>query len=305
MRTPSWRAYFRVRNTRLADRRFLTRMDLIHDIEPLRQRIARDRSAGAGLVPTMGNLHQGHLELVRACRESVGLCVVSIFVNPTQFGPDEDFVSYPRTLAEDMRLLEAEGADVVFAPTADVMYPDGQQGHATISVPALADTLCGTSRVGHFDGVATVVAKLFNIAQPDKAFFGEKDWQQLTLIRAMVRQLDMPLEVVGVPTVRAASGLALSSRNKYLSPAELDLAPHVSQCLHGIADAIAGGDRDYRAAEYRGTRQLTVAGFQVEYVAVRDAERLTTPDDATTHLRILAAARLGRARLIDNVGVVL
>ena len=253
----------------------------------------------------MGNLHAGHLALVKACRQASDLCVVSIFVNPTQFGPNEDFGNYPRTLDEDLRLLEAAGTDLVFNPSVDAMYPDGQDGHAAVSVPSLAHTLCGEARPGHFDGVATVVAKLFNIVAPNEAFFGEKDWQQLTLIRTMARQLDMPVAVTGVPTVREASGLALSSRNNYLSDEERERAALINHVLTRIKAAIERGDRDYADAEARGCRTLAAAGFDVDYVAVRDADRLVPPDADTHTLRILAAARLGRARLIDNVGVAL
>lgn len=229
--------------------------------------------------------------------------MVSIFVNPTQFGPNEDFGNYPRTLAEDLRLLEGAGTDLVFNPSVDAMYPDGQDGHVSVSVPSLAHTLCGEARPGHFDGVATVVAKLFNIVAPDEAFFGEKDWQQLTLIRTMARQLDMPLAVTGVPTVREASGLAMSSRNNYLSDEERERAALINRILNRIKATIERGDRAYAVAELRGCRALTAAGFDVDYVAIRDADRLGPPDDDTHTLRILAAARLGRARLIDNVGV--
>ena len=230
------------------------------------------------------------------------MCVVSVFVNPTQFAPNEDFASYPRTLDDDLRVLGDAGVDHVFTPSVDAMYPQGRDGQVTISLPALANTLCGASRPGHFDGVGTVVAKLLNIVAPDKAFFGEKDWQQLTLIRAMARQLDMPVEVVGVPTVRESSGLALSSRNNYLSNDERLRAATLNLVLTRIKTAVEEGCRDYSAAEKRGSRDLVEAGFDVDYVAVRDAERLCAPDAATTSLRILAAARIGRARLIDNVG---
>lgn len=251
----------------------------------------------------MGNLHAGHLTLVRKCREACDLCVVSIFVNPAQFGPNEDFANYPRTMDDDLRSLGAAGTDIVFHPSVDTMYPEGRDGHVRVSVPSLAHTLCGAARPDHFDGVATVVAKLFNIVAPNEAFFGEKDWQQLTLIRTMVRQLDMPLEVVGVPTVREASGLAMSSRNHYLSDAERRRAALIHQVLEGIKARIERGDRDYAAAEARGRRTLAEAGFHIDYVAVRDAERLGQPDADTRTLRILAAVRLGPARLIDNVGV--
>ena len=278
-------------------------MDVVQDIATLRAALMSQRHRKIGLVPTMGNLHAGHLALVRECRRASDHCVVSIFVNPTQFGPNEDFGNYPRTLDEDLRSLEAEGTDLVFNPSVEVMYPDGQDNHVSVSVPSLAHTLCGEARPGHFDGVATVVAKLFNIVAPDEGFFGEKDWQQLTLIRTMARQLDMPVTVTGVPTVREASGLAMSSRNNYLSDEERERAALINQTLTRIKAAIERGDRAYADAEVRGCRALTAAGFDVDYVAVRDADRLVPPDADTRMLRILAAARLGRARLIDNVGV--
>ena len=253
----------------------------------------------------MGNLHDGHLALVRACREASDVCVVSIFVNPTQFAAGEDYQSYPRTLANDLALLEEHGVDLVFQPSVEEMYPDGQADHAEVSVPALANTLCGASRLGHFNGVATVVAKLFNIVAPAQAFFGEKDWQQLTLIRAMAQQLNMPVEVAGIPTVRAWNGLALSSRNNYLSTEEREQAALLYRTLDGTKAAIEAGDRDYAAAENSASRALTVGGFHVDYVAVRDADRLTPPDAKSVRLRVLAAARLGGARLIDNVGLAL
>ncbi len=278
-------------------------MEVVHTVAALRDRLRGDRHDKVGLVPTMGNLHEGHLALVRACSRNADISVVSVFVNPTQFGPGEDFTSYPRTLAADLRLLETEGAQLVFAPSVAEMYPHGRNAHTTISVPALANTLCGTNRPGHFDGVATVVAKLFNIVAPDVAFFGEKDWQQLTLIRAMTAQLNMPVEVFGVPTVRAASGLALSSRNNYLTEAERAKAARLYGTLSEAKSAIEAGRRDYAAVAQDAALALADAGFAVDYVAVRDAERLVEPDERTEHLRILAAARLGGARLIDNVGV--
>lgn len=279
-------------------------MEVVHEIATLRDRLRSGKgSRKVGLVPTMGNLHEGHLALVRVCRRSVDTAVVSIFVNPTQFGPDEDFSSYPRTLETDLKLLEAEEVQLVFAPPVKGMYPNGRNGHATISVPALANTLCGASRPGHFDGVATVVAKLFNIVAPDMAFFGEKDWQQLTLIRAMAAQLNMLVEVVGVPTVRTGSGLALSSRNSYLTDAERENAARLYGTLLNAKSAIENGQRDFAAVAQDAALALTDAGFDVDYVAVRDAERLIEPDERTKQLRVLAAARLGGARLIDNVGV--
>ena len=278
-------------------------MELVEAIAPLRARLRGADTGRIGLVPTMGNLHEGHIALVRACRAAADTCVVSVFVNPAQFAPGEDFERYPRTLDADLRLLEVEGVDVVFAPPVGEMYPDGRRDHTTITVPALARVLCGASRPGHFDGVATVVAKLFNVVAPRQAFFGEKDWQQLAVIRAMVRQLDMPVEVVGVPTVRAPSGLALSSRNGYLTAEERTQAALLNITLRKAAQAIRGGERDHRRIERNAADALSAGGFEVEYVAVRDAARLVEADANTVNLRVLAAARLGRARLIDNVGV--
>ena len=251
----------------------------------------------------MGNLHEGHLALVRECRRRCELCVVSIFVNPTQFGPDEDFANYPRTLETDLALLDEAGVDLVFKPSVAAMYPDGQENHVTVTVPALADIFCGASRPGHFDGVATVVAKLFNIVRPDDAFFGEKDWQQLTVIRAMVRQLDMPIDVVGVPTVRAEDGLALSSRNSYLSDRERERAALLHAALVAVKEAMESDTKGYGRLEALGIRRLVEGGFDIDYFAIVDAERLTPPTATSARLRILAAARLGNARLIDNLGV--
>jgi len=278
-------------------------MDLVDRIDAVRNRLAQFHGRDVGLVPTMGNLHEGHLALVRACRRQCDVCVVSIFVNPTQFGPNEDFANYPRTLDEDLARLDDAHVDLVFKPNVEEMYPAGQNDHVTVTVPSLANTLCGPSRPGHFDAVATVVAKLFNIVQPKRAFFGEKDWQQLAVIRAMGRQLDMPIDVVGVPTVRAESGLALSSRNNYLSDNERDRAALLNATLMDTKRAIESGNRQYRELEDQAVTSLTEGGFDVDYVAVRDAHRLCEPDSASTDLRILAAARLGSTRLIDNVGV--
>lgn len=277
-------------------------MELAHSIDTVRGWLAASGGHRVGLVPTMGNLHDGHLELVRVCRQQCDVRVVSIFVNPTQFGPGEDFANYPRTLKHDLDRLDAARVDLVFEPTVDEMYPDGQHDHVTVTVPALNSTLCGASRPGHFDGVATVVAKLFNIVQPQRAFFGEKDWQQLTVIRAMVRQLNMPVDVIGVPTVRATTGLALSSRNNYLTDSERARAALLNATLMDVKQAIGAGHRRYAELEAQATRALQDGGFHVDYVAVRDAERLCVPQADCANLRILAAARLGGARLIDNVG---
>ena len=278
-------------------------MELVREIAELRARLRALGHDKVGLVPTMGNLHAGHMALVAVCRAEVDVCVVSVFVNPTQFGPAEDFAQYPRTLDADLSALAKSGVDLVFAPSVAEIYPDGQAGHTTIGVPSLSGVLCGASRPGHFDGVATVVAKLFHIVQPGRAYFGEKDWQQLALVRAMTRQLNMPVEVRGVATVRAPDGLALSSRNRYLTADERERAPLLHCALEGAGRAIASGRKDYAAIERGVCEELTAGGFQVDYVAVRDADRLVVPDAATKRLRVLAAARLGRTRLIDNVPV--
>ena len=299
MPKPSGPGVFRRRNTPSLE--VAPHVETVTTVAGLRERLRE--APNVGLVPTMGNLHAGHLALVRACRARCRTVVVSIFVNPTQFGPGEDLESYPRTLATDMALLEQEQADVAFVPTANEMYPPGAVSPVLVSVPALAETLCGASRPGHFDGVATVVAKLFHVVAPQEAFFGEKDWQQLAVIRAMAQGLDMDVRVTGVPTVRAPSGLALSSRNAYLSAAEREQAAAIHRCLQAAAAAIRGGERDHAALEANGRRELGAAGLAPEYVAVRDAERLVAPSGETSAVRILAAARLGAARLIDNVGV--
>ena len=287
-------------------------MEVIERISALRARLGGG-ARPVGLVPTMGNLHAGHAALVRACRAGARAVVVSVFVNPTQFAPGEDFERYPRTLDADLRLLADLGVDLVFAPRVAEMYPHGQRRPVVVSVPALTGLLCGASRPGHFDGVATVVAKLFNIVAPERAYFGEKDWQQLAIVRAMARQLDMPVEVLGVPTVRAPSGLALSSRNSYLTDAERQTAPLLHSVLQEVASALRAGEGggggvgigvgESRRLERDASDTLTAAGFAVDYVAVRDAASLLEPDADAARLRVLAAARLGRARLIDNVGV--
>ncbi len=277
-------------------------MLIAHTIRALRAGLA-ERQGPVGLVPTMGNLHDGHLALVTAAADACRTTVASIFVNPLQFGAGEDFEDYPRTLDADAALLEGHGVDILFAPGVEEVYPDGRADTAVISVPALSGLLCGANRPGHFDGVATVVAKLLNMARPDRAYFGEKDWQQLVLIRTMARALDMTADIVGVPTVRAADGLALSSRNQYLSEDERRVAVQLHRTLIDIREAVAGGARDFGALEDQGRSALATAGFKVDYVAVRDAETLTEPRNDGRALRVLAAARLGRARLIDNLGL--
>jgi pantoate--beta-alanine ligase len=258
-------------------------------------------SATIGLVPTMGNLHEGHLALVDASRRSCDVTIVSVFVNPLQFGPTEDFERYPRTPSEDTALLERAGVDFLFAPDEHEMYPTGSRDHVAVTVPSLTSILCGAHRSGHFDGVGTIVLKLFNIIAPTKAFFGEKDYQQLTLIKTICRQLDVPIEIIGVPTVRAEDGLALSSRNQYLSSEERVRAPAIRRTLQEIRTALEDGDQNYVALERGGSSRLTNEGFVVDYVAIRNAASLAEPIGTDRELVVLAAARLGRTRLIDNV----
>jgi len=264
-------------------------------------REARRKGRGIAFVPTMGNLHEGHLNLVRKARELCDTVVVSIFVNPMQFGPGEDWETYPRTLTADKEKLFAEGVQALFAPEVDEVYPDGMDAQSQVQVPELSETLCGADRPGHFTGVATVVAKLFNIAQPDVAVFGEKDFQQLSIIRKMVRDLCMPIEIVGIPTTRAEDGLALSSRNGYLTSEQRGTAPLLNQTLQECREAIACGFDNYRELEAHAKLKLIQAGFEPDYFEIRDAHTLRDVEESTEEVAILAAARLGRPRLIDNV----
>ncbi|WP_067563479.1 pantoate--beta-alanine ligase [Halofilum ochraceum] len=271
----------------------------------LRARVRAWRAAGesVALVPTMGDLHEGHLTLVDAARERAQHVVASVFVNPLQFGPGEDYQDYPRRLEDDAARLGERGADLVFAPTVESLYPHGTEAAVRVHVPAFEDILCGAARPGHFTGVATVVAKLFNIAEPDIAVFGQKDYQQLLLIRRLVSDLDFPIDVVGMPTVRESDGVAMSSRNGYLDADQRRAAPALYAALRAVAGRLGRGERDFGRLERDACVELEGAGMQPEYVAIRMAEDLARPpaDAALTDLRILAAARLGRARLIDNI----
>lgn len=277
-------------------------MDLVDQMADLRRRVRGWRREGGrvAFVPTMGNLHRGHLTLVREARTLADITVVSIFVNPLQFGPEEDFPAYPRTLERDRELLAAEGADLLFAPTAEAVYPRGQAEQTRVEVPGLSDILCGVSRPGHFTGVATVVCKLFNMVQPDVAVFGEKDFQQLRVIRRMTDDLSLPVEVRGVETVREPDGLALSSRNGYLTAAERARAPALYKTLCRARDHLEQG-RAADAVEAEGRRELASARLSPDYFSVRRAEDLAAPAPADRDLVVLAAAYLGRARLIDNL----
>lgn len=277
-------------------------MDLVDQMAELRRRVRGWRREGGrvAFVPTMGNLHRGHLTLVREARTLADITVVSIFVNPLQFGPEEDFPAYPRTLERDRELLAAEGADLLFAPTAEAVYPRGQAEQTRVEVPGLSDILCGVSRPGHFTGVATVVCKLFNMVQPDVAVFGEKDFQQLLVIRRMTDDLSLPVELRGVETVREPDGLALSSRNGYLTAAERARAPALYKTLCRARDHLEQG-RAADAVEAEGRRELASARLAPDYFSVRRAEDLAAPAPADRDLVVLAAAYLGRARLIDNL----
>ena len=261
----------------------------------------RRKAERIAFVPTMGNLHAGHGSLVSRARRMADRVIVSVFVNPLQFGPNEDFAAYPRTPDEDRALLESLRVDVLFVPSVDDVYPRGQESTARVHVPGLEDILCGAFRPGHFMGVATVVAKLMNMVQPDVALFGEKDYQQLMIIRRAAIDLCMPVEIIGVPTTRETDGLAMSSRNRYLSPEQRRLSPHIFAQLEDARRAIESGDRDFARIEAKGMQALQSAGFKPDYFEIRDATTLARPSEASSELVVLTAARMGRARLIDNV----
>ena len=280
-------------------------MKLIHAVSDLREQVSKWHRDGltVGFVPTMGNLHDGHLALVDEAFRHADRVLVSIFVNPMQFGEGEDFENYPRTLEEDRKALEAHDATLLFTPGVDEMYPRPQPEQTRVEVPGLSDILCGASRPGHFTGVATVVCKLFNMVQPDVAVFGEKDYQQLLVIRQMVRDLSMPVEIVSCPTVRESDGLAMSSRNTYLTGEERSTAPKLHAMLEKTKIALMQGRRDFTALEEEAAGTLANAGFDVDYFTIREAETLSAPDPDCNEFVILAAARLGRPRLIDNLPV--
>jgi pantoate--beta-alanine ligase len=252
-------------------------------------------------VPTMGNLHAGHGSLVGRASELADRVIVSIFVNPLQFGPNEDFAAYPRTPDEDRRVLESLQVDLLFAPEVADIYPRGQESTARVHVPMIEDILCGAFRPGHFMGVATVVTKLLNIVQPDVAVFGEKDYQQLLIIRRATLDLCMPIAIVGVPTTREPDGLAMSSRNRYLSAQERAAAPAIYAELERARAAIESGANDFAALARRAAEALQKAGFRPDYFEIRDAATLDEPSAQSRELVVLTAARMGRARLIDNV----
>ncbi|EGV50474.1 pantothenate synthetase [endosymbiont of Riftia pachyptila (vent Ph05)] len=274
-------------------------------IEALRQRVREWRAGGerVAFVPTMGNLHAGHMALVEAAQKRAERCVVSIFVNPLQFAAGEDLESYPRTLAADWEKLAAAGVDLLFLPSVETIYPAGQAAQTRVEVPLISDMLCGASRPGHFAGVATVVCKLFNMVQPDLALFGEKDFQQLMVIRRMVADLAMPLQIVGVPTSREPDGLARSSRNGYLTEDERKRAPALYAALQMVAEGLKSAQPNPAELLSKAKKSLESSGFRPDYVEILSADDLQPAARGTSELVVLAAAYLGRARLIDNLRV--
>jgi pantoate--beta-alanine ligase len=282
-------------------------MKTINNITGLRAELKNARRQGKSIafVPTMGNLHAGHIKLVHRAKAEADIVVVSIFVNPLQFGANEDLDNYPRTLAEDQEKLIDAGAQLLFTPTVEEIYPEGMAPHAKLSVPMITDTLCGAARPGHFDGVTTVVNKLFNIVQPDVAIFGQKDFQQLAVIRKMVKDFCIPIHIIGEDTARAEDKLALSSRNGYLNAQERSAAPAMYRALAAIQTAIGKGDRNFQTLTDDAKQFLQDAGFVIDYVEVRDATTLMSPTDDSEELVILGAAKLGTTRLIDNLTITL
>jgi len=280
-------------------------MRTVHSVSELREQVQgwRQRRESVAFVPTMGNLHDGHLALVADARARADRVVVSIFVNPLQFGAGEDLDSYPRTLQQDQERLLAGGTDLLFAPNVATVYPRGEAQTTSVTVPdGLTDMLCGASRPGHFRGVATVVAKLFNMVQPDVAVFGEKDLQQLRVIERMTQDLDMPVRIHGSPTMREADGLATSSRNQYLTSDERRRAPRLHEVLQAVARQVEADRGAIEGALAAGRQALEADGFQVDYLEVRDWQTLMAPG-AEGPLVVLGAAYLGQARLIDNLRI--
>lgn len=278
-------------------------MRIVHTVAELRAGVAAWRAAGerVAFVPTMGNLHAGHYSLVTLARERARRVLASVFVNPTQFGPSEDYSRYPRTLEADAAGLAAHGCDLLYAPAVEEMYPFGVEAAVRMHVPRLGDTLCGAFRPGHFDGVATVVTRLLSMAQADCAIFGQKDYQQVLVIRHLARDLALPGEIIVGPTVREANGLAMSSRNQYLSAAERERAGAIHASLQAMREGVRAGAA-LAALENEALARLEAAGLRPEYAAVRDAADLSVPGANRRHgLVALVAARLGTARLIDNL----
>jgi pantoate--beta-alanine ligase len=280
-------------------------MDTVTTVTAVREHVRRWRSEGrrVAFVPTMGNLHAGHVSLIDAARRHGDRFIASIFVNPMQFGPNEDYAQYPRTPTQDARMLTDAGCNLMFMPDVAAIYPNGSERATRVDVPSLSRILDGEFRPGHFEGVSTIVSTLFHIVEPDVAVFGEKDFQQLTIIRRMVADLCMPVEIVGAPTVRDTDGLAMSSRNQYLTPAERQTAPLIYQTLQAAAQRLQAGDNEVASIERTGINALEKAGLKPDYFSVRRAQDLGAPAPDTRHLVVLTAARLGKARLIDNIQI--
>ncbi|MCW8844647.1 MAG: pantoate--beta-alanine ligase [Gammaproteobacteria bacterium] len=280
-------------------------MQIQHTISGTREVIRHWLAEGesVALVPTMGNLHAGHMSLVEKARTLADRVVVSIFVNPLQFGPAEDFDAYPRTPDQDHALLEQAEVDLVFEPPVEEMYPDSMAIQTTVEVPGLSDELCGAYRARHFAGVVTVVTKLFNVIQPTVAVFGEKDYQQLLIIRRMTEDLNSPVQIASAPICREQDGLAMSSRNRYLDPEQRAQAPRLYATLLRVADMLREDEESLEEIESRGLEMLRADGFDPDYLAIRERHSLSEPGEADSDLVVLAAARLGRVRLIDNLTV--
>ncbi len=279
-------------------------MKTVHTIAELREEVNKQKRAGnkVGFVPTMGNLHEGHISLVEKAKEISDFVVISIFVNPLQFGAGEDLDSYPRTLADDQEKLEAVAADLLFAPSVKEMYPNGNAAMTSVSVPEeLTNTLCGASRPGHFDGVSTVVTKLFGMVQPDLAVFGEKDFQQLAVIRRMTSDLSLPVEIIGMPTVREDDGLAKSSRNGFLTAQERSKAVVINRLIKETIAKIEAGNKGFKELEQQGVEKLKQQGFNPDYFAIREQSTLRDATAADKKIVVLVAAKLGTPRLIDNM----
>ncbi|EJO1287650.1 pantoate--beta-alanine ligase [Salmonella enterica] len=282
-------------------------MLIIETLPLLRQHIRRLRQEGkrVALVPTMGNLHDGHMKLVDEAKARADVVIVSIFVNPMQFDRPDDLVRYPRTLQEDCEKLNKRKVDYVFAPAVEEIYPQGLEGQTYVDVPGLSTMLEGASRPGHFRGVSTIVSKLFNLIQPDIACFGEKDFQQLALIRKMVADMSYDIEIVGVPIIRAKDGLALSSRNSYLTAEQRKIAPGLHNVMNSIAEKLIAGNRELQEIIAISEQELNEKGFRADDIQIRDADTLQELTETSKRAVILAAAWLGQARLIDNQSVTL
>jgi pantoate--beta-alanine ligase len=280
-------------------------MHIVTTVAGVRERVRAWRHEGlrVAFIPTMGNLHPGHVSLIDAAKRYGDRFIASIFVNPMQFGPNEDFAHYPRTPSADERMLAAAGCDLMFTPDVAEIYPNGAERATRVEVPGLSRILCGEFRPGHFEGVSTVVAKLFHIVEPDVAVFGDKDFQQLTIIRRMVADLCVPVQIIAAPTVRDEDGLAMSSRNQYLTSQERGVAPRIYQILAAAAARLKAGDSGFASIEREGVKALEAAGLRPDYFAIRQAADLGAPRPDSGRLVVLTAARLGKARLIDNIQV--